>query len=85
MTFEEFEKEMREDIPYSMMIGRGIVSGLLILQKYDPNVDISAANHDVVYSSVSVDLISSAISVEDVQQLRRMGWCIDEDSIAYFL
>jgi hypothetical protein len=78
---EIFEDEnIKQDLLFSVFLG------LEILRKYVPNADITAATHDKVYCNVDVEQACNAeITKEDIINLRRMNWMIDEDCFAKFV
>lgn len=85
MTYEEFEEIMDQDIEYKTEnYHRNIIKGLRLIEKYDPKVDISHAEHEIVYANTEIEELIKVISIEDAQQLRNMGWIIEEDSLACF-
>lgn len=59
--------------------GDNAMQGLLILQKYTDNL-IQGAGHDVIWSEDIDKLIDKGITEEDVQELRRLNWMIEEGS-----
>jgi len=74
------DDEIEQDLPYSAFLG------LQILRKYCPEADIGAASHDLVCSTVSVDdACEAGITKDDIIQLRRMNWMIEEDCFAKFV
>jgi hypothetical protein len=74
------DESIKRDLPFSVFLG------LEILRKYIPNADIAAAAHDIIYCSVDVEQACNAgITKEDIINLRRMNWIIDEDCFAKFV
>lgn len=58
--------------------------GLNIIYKHT-SVGIEAAEHDVIYSASIEELAASTITEEEVFQLAKMNWHIDEDALAKFV
>lgn len=77
MTEERFLEIMESniaDIPEEC----NVFLGLKIITKYCPKDGIEGASHDVVFS-VSVDkLLKAGITEDDVIELRKLNWMIDE-------
>ena len=65
--------------------GDNAYQGLQILAKYTDNL-IAGANHDVIYSEDVDKLIAAGITKEDVKELHRLNWMVeDEDYLACFV
>ena len=71
---------IKQDLPSSVFLG------LEILRKYFHDADVEAAEPDIIYSSVNLQMAEYAnISKEDIIKLRRMNWMIDEEYFASFV
>ena len=81
MNYEEFEKIFdSEDTDWT---GDNALQGLLIISKYINHKDndlIVAAEHDIIYSVSIEDIIEAGITEEDVKQLRKLNWMIEQES-----
>ena len=77
MTRERFKKlmESQDDIDW---VGCNVVSGLKIITKYLPRKGIEGAGHDIVYSVTIDEILDAGITEEDVIELRKLNWMIDE-------
>ena len=85
MTYEEFEEIMESDFSCSKTDRDcSIFLGLLIIREFLPKAGIEAAQHDIVFSVGVDELIEAGITKEKAGDLRRLGWMIDEDSLAHF-
>lgn len=58
--------------------------GLVILSKYSKNL-IQCAEHDKIYSLGLEEAIEANITDDDITELAKMNWMIDEDSFACFV
>lgn len=58
--------------------------GLVILSKYSKNL-IQCAEHDKIYSLGLKEAIEANITDDDITELAKMNWMIDEDSFACFV
>ena len=58
--------------------------GLVILSKYSKNL-IRCAEHDKIYSLGLNEAIDASITDDDITELAKMNWMIDEDSFACFV
>jgi len=82
MTRERFEEIMKDDDIGGKLLcepGCNVVKGLLIIQKYLPNIGIVGAEHDVVYSALISHIVKAGITEEDAIYLRKQNWMIDDD------
>jgi hypothetical protein len=79
MTYEQAEKFLEEKEDEYMKGGKKLVKGLLLLEKYKPIKD-TAAQHDIIY----VAEFNEKMTENDILQLYRWGFHLDEDSWAYF-
>lgn len=86
MTKERAE-ELFDTIDYDLNENSEIFKGLLIIRKYIPNADISAAEHDEVHAADLDELIKKDITEEDISELSRLGWIVDDetDSVYHFV
>lgn len=83
MSYEEFEEIF--DTVDSKWEGDNAYQGLQIIAKYTNNV-VCAAEHDIIYSESIEKLIKAGITREDVEQLAKLNWHIDEyESLACFV
>jgi hypothetical protein len=86
MTTEEFLELMCADLEFDISDSkRRIYDGLTLMAKYDQIVDIGSAEHDEIWADVTIMDLAENISVEDVMELRRLGWFIDEDALAHYV
>lgn len=88
MTVEEVYEIMENDceITYDDLADDEVLEGLKILEKYIDSRVIQGADHDIIYSEDIDVLIQNGLSKEDVIQLSRLGWHIDEgDCFAHFV
>lgn len=58
--------------------GDNAYKGCQIISKYTDNV-IHGASHDIIYSADISDLIEAGITEEDVKELRRLNWMLEEE------
>ena len=58
--------------------------GLVILSKYSKNL-IQCAEHDKIYSLGLEEAIEANITDDDITELAKMNWMINEDSFACFV
>jgi mRNA-degrading endonuclease YafQ of YafQ-DinJ toxin-antitoxin module len=81
MTSEQAIKLLEEKEDEYMKDGEELIKGLLLLEKYKPIKD-TAAQHDIIY----VAEFNEKITKEDVLQLHRWGFHLDEEEgyWAYF-
>ena len=80
MTEERFIEIMESDTDIKAPTWKGcnVVSGLKIITKYLPEKGIEGAEHDIVYSVNTSELIKAGITEEDAIKLRKLNWMIDE-------
>lgn len=76
MTEERFIELMEEDISADWE-GDNAYKGLTILSKYTEDL-IQGARHDTIWSEDIDVLIEKGITEEDVKELRRLNWRVDE-------
>ena len=79
-------QEVRELIENTAFSGEKINTirkGLQIFEKYIKDVDI-CAEHDEIYVGGDFDTITLKMTEEDVRELARLGWFVQEDSWAHF-
>jgi len=82
---EEIEKIFDEvDSDLSNVDGDNAYLGLVILSKYSKNL-IQCAEHDKIYSLGLEEAIEANITDEDITELAKLNWMIDEDSFACFV
>ena len=84
MTYEEFEEIMESDFSYNKTNDCRIFLGLCIIREFLPTAGIEAASHDIVFSVGIDELLKAGITKEKAGDLHRLGWMIDEDSLAHF-
>lgn len=53
--------------------------GLKILSKYAKNL-IQGAGHDVIWGPNIEDLVENGITEDDVRELRKLNWMIEDES-----
>lgn len=83
MNREEFEEIMNGDS--GDWDGDNAIQGLLIIIKYLPKSGIEGATHDEIFSCGVDELLDAGLTKEDAEELRRLNWMIDEDSLACFV
>lgn len=59
--------------------GDNAYEGLTIIKKYTDNL-IQGAGHDVIWSEDISTLIEKGITEEDVRELRRLNWMIEDST-----
>lgn len=80
----EIFKETTSSIGSYQGLDRTIL-GLNLIHKYTGK-GIGAAEHDIIYSEASLDdLAASPISDEEIAELARMNWHIEDDGLAKFV
>jgi len=62
-----------------------VYAGLKIITKYCPSEGIEGADHDIIYSVGVESLVDAGISEEDVKQLARLNWMIQNEYLACFV
>jgi hypothetical protein len=85
---EERLKEIFESDDTVSWEGDNALLGLNIIAKYFPNKTVlQAAEHDVIYSVYTHEIVEACITEEDAIKLRSLNWMIDEDvdSLACFV
>ncbi len=78
--FLEIFKKVKSDI--SNLDGDNCYLGLQIVAKYSKNI-VAGANHDVLYSESVENLIKQGITKEDVTELRKLNWSIEEQDYLF--
>ena len=59
--------------------------GLNLIHRHT-GMGVGAAEHDIIYSAASLDdLAASPITEDEVAELARMNWHIDDDGLAKFV
>lgn len=76
MTEEKFIELMEGDS--GNWEGDNAFQGLVILSKYTNNL-IQGAGHDIIWSEDIKVLIENGITEEDVKELRRLNWMLEDD------
>lgn len=62
-----------------------LFEGLKILKKYGP-FEIEGAEHDIIYSCDIDKLVKTGITLEDAEELAKLGWFIEDNyHLAYFV
>lgn len=61
------------------------ILGLNIIRKYCPQMGITGADYDIIYSVGVVDLVTVNIVEEDVVELAKLNWIVEEDVLACFI
>lgn len=84
MTREEFEQILEEDNAGTWE-GENAFQGLVIINKYLPNVGVEAAQHDIIYSAGVDEILEAGITIDDAKKLRDLNWMIQEDSLACYV
>jgi hypothetical protein len=82
-TLERFE-EIFDNTESDHKRQSKIFKGLEIIRKYLPDADIEAAEHDIIYAADVDELIEAGITEDDVKELAKLTWHIDEDALAHF-
>jgi len=74
-----FYKIMEDDL--TNWEGDNAFQGLKIMEKYLPKNSalIEGADHDVIYSAGVAALIEGGITEEDVKELSRLNWIVQDD------
>ena len=85
MTEERFQELMEGDSALNEYEQDNALLGLNLIAKYFPNKGIGGADHDIIYSVSEDEIIAAGITEEDVIELRRMNWIIDQDYLACFV
>ena len=75
MTEERFIELMAEDS--GKWEGDNAYEGLTIIKKYTDNL-IQGAGHDIIWSEDISTLIEKGITEEDVKELRRLNWMVED-------
>jgi len=84
LTEEELLEIFEKDLPRDDSKDNSIFAGLLIIRKYIPGAGIEAADHDIVFSVGADNLLEAGLTNEDAENLAKLDWMIDEDSLAHF-
>jgi len=77
MTEERFIELMEGDS--GKWEGDNAYEGLTIIKKYTDNL-IQGAGHDVIWSEDISTLIEKGITEEDVKELRRLNWMVEDST-----
>jgi hypothetical protein len=77
MTKEKFIEIMKDDMDCDWE-GCNVFSGLKIITKYCPKRGIEGAEHDMIYSVSIEELIDAGIIEEDVIELKKLNWMVEE-------
>lgn len=85
MTREELEELFESDYESDNTVPSRILAGIEILKKYDPDVDIEAAEHDIIYTIDVDSVLDAGLTKEDAEQLHKYGWMIEEDCFAHYV
>jgi hypothetical protein len=81
----EFKEIMKGESNISDIDDCNVFLGLQIIRKYIPKAGVEGAEHDIIYSAVIYDLIEAGITREDAEELCRLNWFIDEDTMACYV
>lgn len=84
MTLERFE-EIFDTTESDYTQNSKIFKGLDIIRKWLPNADIEAAEHDIVYAADVDELIEAGITEDDVREIAKLAWHIDEGALTHFV
>ena len=82
LTIERVEELF--DLVKAKWKGDNAYKGLQILSKYTDNL-IQGAGHDVIYSEDIYKLIDKGITEEDIIELSKLNWMVDDESLACFV
>jgi len=77
MTRERFIEIMKSDIA-DIPEECNVFLGLKIITKYRPKNGIEGAEHDKVFSVTIDQILEAGITEDDVVELRKLNWMIDE-------
>lgn len=80
MTRERFTELMKGKSALSEYTKCNALLGLQIITKYLPESGIEGAQHDVIFSATISEILEAGITEEDVIELRKLNWMIDESS-----
>jgi len=82
MTKKQLKKLMGTDLPYSEMTETfSVFVGLEILRSRIETADITAAEHDIVYTNVSVKAaVNAGFTENEILVLRKNNWMLDDDN-----
>lgn len=78
MTREKFKELMEGESQLSAYKGCNALLGLKIITKYLPEGGICGADHDIIFSATITEILEAGITEEDVIELRKLNWIIDE-------
>ena len=79
-------RHLRVRVPASLIIGgqqmsnsgyESLIEALTIMAKYDDDSHPVAAEHDVIYAGVGINL--GDVSQEDLKRLEELGWTHDKE------
>ena len=79
MTYEQAEELLEENKNEYNKDGRCYTKGLLLIEKYKPIDEVSKGDYEIYVQEFIEDMTK-----EDILQLNRYGFHLDEDSWAYF-
>lgn len=79
MTEERFIEIMKDGDVDISGVGDNAFEGLRIMCKYVNNL-IQGANHDIIYGPNIEELIEAGITEEDVADIRKLNWMVEDDS-----
>ena len=88
MDISKFESIMNDDDIGGIKLsetGCNAVNGLMIIQKYIPTRGVTGADHDVIFSVTSEEILSAGITEDDANELRMYNWMLDDDRLACFV
>ena len=84
MTEQEITDILGSELP-SSQTKNDVLTGLNLLAKYTDGEVIVAAEHDEVYSIPIYEAAENGITLEEVIQLRGLGWSESEGSFHHFV
>ena len=86
MNLEQFQKIMDDDkLSYSSKTVNHVFKGLEIIQKYLPKIDIEGADHDIIYSAMTDQILEAGLTEEDAKELCRLGWHLEDDGLVHYV
>ena len=83
MITEEEVEQIFNDTP-SKWEGDNAFKGLKIISKYTDNL-IHAAEHDIIYSQDIHTLIENGITKEDITELAKLNWMLEDEVLACYV
>jgi len=75
-------KEILEREETNYVMKNEILRGLVILSKYDDDMEISA-EHDIIYAC-SFEKTATKMTTDDIKKMGRLGWFESEESWACY-